>query len=78
MKIYTGRWDLLPREWEGINGLYEKSEAEIAAEVKRQAITFDGVGDSFIADFSPEEFEETFNQDLQLHFNTKDYWIKIF
>lgn len=78
MKIYTGKWSLLPESWEGINGLYEKSEAEIAAEVKRQAITFDGVGDSFIADFSPEEFEETFNQDLQLHFNTKDYWIKIF
>ena len=30
------------------------------------------------APIRPEEFEETFNQDLQLHFNTKDYWIKIF
>ena len=36
MKIYVGRWDLLPEEWEGINGLYEKSEEEIAAEISRE------------------------------------------
>ena len=31
MKIYVGRWSLLPESWEGYNGLSEKSEEEIKA-----------------------------------------------
>ena len=71
--VYVGRWDLLPAEWEGINGLYEKSEEEIYQEVKRQWLES---GDNHIEVYSPQEFEETFNQYNEL--NASEYWIKIF
>lgn len=76
MKIYVGSWDLLPAEWEGYNGLSEKSEEEIKAEVSRQADIREY--DDFIAVFTPEEFEETFNQSLTHFITSNIYWIKIF
>lgn len=76
MKIYVGRWDLLPEEWEGVNGLYEKSEKEIEAEVSRE-VDLDEE-DCFIAIYEDEEFEETFNHTLTEHISSNKYWIKIF
>lgn len=78
MKIYVGRWDLLPASWEGYNGLSEKSEVEIGKEVARQNWTDEGYIDPFVGIYTPQEFEETFNQDLNGGVNTKKYWIKIF
>jgi phytoene dehydrogenase-like protein len=80
MKIYVGRWDLLPEEWEGINGLYEKSEEEIAEEVKRQdELCFDEMDERYdnIGVYTPIEFEEEFNANKG-DLNGGDYWIKIF
>lgn len=76
MKIYVGRWDLLPADWEGINGLYEKSEEEIRAEISREVDILEE--DTFIAVYEPEEFEDTFNQCFTHFIDSKDYWIKIF
>lgn len=81
MKIYVGRWDLLPAEWEGYNGLSDKSEEEIKAEVTGQQallLTETGEMDKFIGCYTQEEFEETFNQCLTRFIDSKDYWIKIF
>lgn len=76
MKIYVGRWDLLPKELEGYNGLSEKSEEEIRAEVSREVDILEE--DTFIAIYEPDEFEDTFNQCLTRFIDSKDYWIKIF
>lgn len=81
MKIYVGRWDLLPAQWEGINGLYEKSEEEIKAEVKcenNNLQLYTRYEDDFVGEYAPEVFEEVFNQCLTHFINSKDYWIKIF
>ena len=76
MKIYVGKWSLLPESWEGYNGLVEKSEEEISKEVSREVNIMEE--DTFIAIYTPEEFEETFNQCLTHFIDSKDYWIKIF
>ena len=76
MKIYVGRWDLLPASWEGYNGLSEKSEEEIKAEVSREVDIMEE--DTFIAIYEPDEFEDTFNQCLTRFISSQDYWIKIF
>ena len=76
MKIYVGRWDLLPAEWEGYNGLCEKSEKEIRAEISREVDILEE--DTFIAVYEPDEFEDTFNLSLTHFIDSKDYWIKIF
>lgn len=76
MKIYVGRWDLLPEEWEGYNELVGKTEAEIFNEIVRE-VDVDGK-DRFIAIYKPREFEDTFNGDLIGAFNNEKYWIKIF
>ncbi len=78
MKIYVGRWDLLPDSWEGYNGLSEKVEPEISKEVARQNRTDEGYIDPFIGIYTPQGFEVTFNEDLNGGVNTKKYWIKIF
>jgi hypothetical protein len=81
MRIYVGRWDLLPESWEGINGLYEKSEEEIDAETKRQQeflLQDTGYEDDFVGNYYPEEFEDSFNQCLTRFIDSRDYWIKIF
>lgn len=76
MTIYVGRWDLLPEDWEGINGLYEKSEEEILAEISRQ-VDLDEE-DTAIAVYTPAEFEETFNGDNMGDLNGVEYFIKFF
>ena len=78
MRIYVGRWSLLPSEWEGYNGLVEKDEAEIKKELGRQVKTDEGYYDNFIAIYTRAEFEDTFNQDLKGEFSTGKYWIRMF
>ncbi len=82
MKIYVGRWDLLPEDWEGINGLYEKPEWLIKHEIARQYeadMLRNPLGCQFlIGEYTPIQFEETFNGDNERKLNGTDYWIKIF
>lgn len=78
MKIYVGRWDLLPEDWDGINGLRDKDEEEIQAELSQEVNTDEGYADNFIAVYTRAEFEETFNDTLIEHITSKDYWIRIF
>lgn len=75
MKVYVGKWSILPKDWDGINGLYEKSEDEIYQEIKRQWLES---GDNLIECYTPEEFEETFNHDTDGSLTTNEYFIKIF
>lgn len=77
MKIYVGRWDLLPSEWEGFNGLVEKSEEEIKAECARQMDCSD-ICDNLIGGYTPQELEGTFDTDTKNQFTTETYWIRIF
>lgn len=74
MKIYVGRWDLLPKDWEGYNALVEKNEDEISFEIVQESTT----RDMFVGQYTPAEFENTFNGDLVGAFNNEKYWIKIF
>ena len=76
MKFYVGRWNLLPEDWEGINGLDEKVEPEIAREVAREESLDED--DRFIGVYDPEDFEAEFNNTLTEHISSQHYWIKIF
>lgn len=81
MKIYVGRWNLLPESWEGYNGLSDASEKEIERETKFQQdylLRNTGYEDDFIGVYDEQEFEDTFNQCLTHFIDSKDYWIKIF
>lgn len=82
MKIYVGRWDMLPAEWEGYNGLSEKSEDEIKAEVTREIDAWEDIYhnpyNNFMGFYSPKDFEDTFNSDINNVFRPDTYWIKIF
>lgn len=78
--IYVGRWNLLPEEWEGINGLYEKSKDEIIAEIGREIEQWaksNPYEDNLMGVYTLEEFEEEFNGDNERKLNGTDYWIKI-
>lgn len=75
MKIYVGRWDLLPEDMEGYNGLSKMDSWDASEEVAREKRHSD---DKFIGEYSGEEFEETFNRDLNNSLRTDRYWIKIF
>lgn len=80
MIIYVGRWDLLPEEWEGINGLYEKSAREICLEVGREIEKWAEENpheDNLMGAYTLAEFEEEFNGN-EGDFNGRTYWIKIF
>lgn len=64
MKIYVGRWDLLPEDWKGPNILDGKSEEEIKKETWRQFVseierTFDDA-DPIPGEYSPAQFKELF------------------
>lgn len=75
MKIYVGRWDLLHEDWEGYNGLSRMNSWDASEEVAREKRHSD---DDFLGEYTPEEFEDTFNQCLTHFIDSKDYWIKIF
>lgn len=81
MNIYVGRWDLLPKEWEGYNELVAKNREEIVAEIGREVEAYAKTHareDHFMGVYTTEEFEDTFNGDLIGAFNNENYWIKIF
>lgn len=81
MKIYVGRWDMLPYEWEGINGLSRQDKdgiiKELAREVELYATTH-AREDNRMGVYTAQEFEDEFNYDTKGAFNTETYWIKIF
>ena len=76
MKIYVGKRGLLPEEWEGINGLYEKSKKEIIAEIGREFEEWaksNPYEDNLMGVYTPEEFEEEFNGDNNRELNGTTY-----
>ena len=80
MTIYVGRWDLRPKDSEGINGLYVSSEQTLKDEIGRQMDTVveDFCGpDPLVGAYTPAEFEETFNEDAG-HLHGLTYFIKFF
>lgn len=83
MEIYVGRWDLLPEDWEGVNGLYVKSQAEIESEVEREEHEAYNlpIDDRYIGKYTPEQFEEEINHfidDSREDFSCVTHWIKFF
>lgn len=81
MKIFVGRWDLLPASWEGINGLTKSNQEEIMRELSREIEEYDDTHprtDPRMGVYTPEEFEDEFNYDTKNNFTTETYWIKIF
>lgn len=74
-KVYVGRWDLLPAEWEGYNGLVEKNRLDILNEIYREQTFYD---DSLMGSYRLKEFEEAFNYDSDGKFDSDVYWIRIF
>lgn len=76
MKIYVGKYEHLPQEWEGYNGLVEKSESAIMAEVQRQ-IGIDE-DDDLIGVYEKGDFEEAINGLLNPDLRVCDYWVRIF
>lgn len=71
---------MLPEEWEGINGLYEKGDGEIMQEVGRQMGAFydkHGYDDNRIGAYTRMEFQEEFNGDNEGNFNGTNYSIHI-
>lgn len=66
---------MLPEDMEGYNGLAVMDGWDASEEVAREKRHSD---DKFIGEYSGEEFEDTFNQDLNNSLRTDRYWIKIF
>lgn len=80
MKIYVGRWDLLPKNWDGINTVYACTEGQLESELNRELDVAEenGIDDRYVGIYEPTEFEDTFNQTLNNHLSSDDYWVKIF
>lgn len=76
MKIYVGRWDLLPEDIEGYNGLSKMDSWDASEEVAREMRH--RKEDKLIGEYTDLEFEDTFNQDINNSLRTDTYWIKIF
>lgn len=73
MKIYVGRWDILPG---GIAEVEEFTEEEARAEMERERAES---GDKRVDTYTLKELESEINNDL----NTKEpfslcYWVRIF
>ena len=85
-RVYVGRWDMLPKDWDQeMRSLYIKTEEQIAEQVCAQRMNLvdedDGTSYSpfmLVNVYTLQEFEETFNNDLEKSLNTEKYWIKIF
>lgn len=85
MEIYVGRWDMLPKEWDGRDGLRSKSKTEIEEEVLREQVLpcrsdprLAGMcPNTLIGVYSFERYEETFNKDIYGHLSPDTYWIRI-
>lgn len=81
MKVCVGRWNLLPKDWDGINGLYNKSGKAILKEAEREeSVAAEKYpSDRFVGVFSLREFEEEINQNIDgwSHcFSSVTHWIK--
>lgn len=81
MKIYVGRWDLLPENLEGYNGLSQMSRIDVALELSREIDQWAESNpreDNTMGVYTPREFEDTINQDINNTFRTDIYWVRIF
>lgn len=88
MKVCIGRFDWLPKNWDGINDLYDRSGAEIIAEAERQSSEIMQSDDQYFALQNNDrfvgvhelvEFEEEFNHwldDGRDLFSPLTHWIK--
>lgn len=74
--VCVGRWEWLPADWEGFNGLSEKEMVSVIGEAQRQHK--EHPADGMVGVYTDRQFEDTFNQDLIGAMNTKDYFIKIY
>lgn len=81
MKIYVGRWDLLPASYEGINWIERATQRQVLEEIGREIEEYADthpVEDNRMGVYTPKEFEAEFNYDTKGQFTTETYWIKIF
>ena len=81
MTIYVGKWDLLPDYLEGYNGLSVMNRDDVTAELSREIDLYaedHDAEDNRMGVYTPEEFEDEFNQTLKNHFTSEHYWIRIF
>lgn len=80
MTIYVGRWDLLPKNWDGINTVYACTKGQLESELNRELDVAEekDIDARYVGIYEPTEFEDTFNQTLNNHFSSDDYWVKIF
>lgn len=80
MKIFVGRWDLIPDSTPHY-AISAWSRAEVVAELAREIDEYaksHDVEDNNMGAYDAQEFEDTFNGKTSDHINTKDYWIRIF
>lgn len=87
MRIYVGMYELLPKEHCGYEGITAMTEAEVKDEISRQQRVLGPdnpkamdsyTPEALVGEFTPELFEETFNNDLENGLNTSSYWIRMF
>ena len=81
IRVYVGRWDMLPLAWEGVNGLELADKKEIKRELAREIEEYDDTHpttDNRMGVYTLEEFEAEFNYDTKSQFTTDTYWIKFF
>ena len=81
MTIFVGRWDALPAEVEGYNGLVNMNREEIVREVAREMELYETKfreEDSMMGAYTPQEFEEAFNYDSNQKMDSDIYWIRIY
>lgn len=84
MLVCIGKWRLLPKSWDGVNGLYSKTGKQIIKEAERQErLSMPGekhaADDNFIGVMKLDEFEDTFNHyldDGNEMLDPLEYWIK--
>ena len=84
MKVCIGRWDLLPKKWDGRNALYQKTGKELIAEATRQEMLIMGGEyhddmDNFVGVLDLVAFEEEFNRyldDGHAELSPTTHWIK--
>lgn len=72
---------MIPASWNSYNGFSERTENEIQHEVSEQQRVCRNRThnkDYYPGIYTPKQFEETFNADINNDFRTDTYWIKIF
>lgn len=74
--VVIGKWDWLPENWEGYNGLNENTMMAVVDDIKCQKRMHPE--DKLVGIYTDQQFEDTFNQDLNGLLTTKEYFIKIY